>query len=72
MSTTSSLGCEECRRGAYSGTWPPPKRLTVNPSGPTFLHRCEICGVFWDFMLRFATPITEEKARQLYPSVFET
>jgi len=63
-------GCERCREGAYGGTWPPPARIAVNPEGPAFLHRCEICGTYWDFDLRFADPITEMQARNLYPAAF--
>jgi uncharacterized Zn finger protein len=60
------LGCDECRRGAYSGTWPPPKQIATREDGPSFLHRCEKCGTFWDFTIRFANPITEAEAKRLY------
>lgn len=63
--------CDAWQKGAYSGTWPPPARIAVHSDGPTFLHRCEICGTYWHFTLRFANPIAEDKARELYPSAFD-
>src|SRR4051812_43620187 len=63
--------CGECRRGANSGQWPPPARVATRKDGPTFLHLCEKCGTYWHFDLRFATPIPEEKAREIYPSFFK-
>jgi hypothetical protein len=71
LNTETKHGCEECRRGAYSGQWPPPARVATHEDGPTFLHKCEICGAYWHFDLRFATPISEERAKSLYPSFFE-
>lgn len=70
MSEEQLLGCEECRRGAYGASWPPPQRIAVREDGPTFLHRCEKCGTYWDFDLRFANPITEAEAKKRYPSLF--
>jgi hypothetical protein len=73
MSSTKELptGCDACRKGAYSGSWPPPQRIAVREDGPTFLHRCELCGTYWDFDLRFANPVTEEKAKTIYPDYFK-
>lgn len=63
-------GCEACKRGAYSGAWPPPERVAVHEAGPTFLHKCEQCGTYWHFDLRFANPISEAEARRLYHDYF--
>jgi hypothetical protein len=64
--------CNVCSQGANAGTWPPPERIAVYPNGPTFLHRCHICGTYWDFDLRSAAPITAEEAESLYPDYFST
>jgi len=68
--TTEAVGCSECKRRVYSGTWPPPGRIAVHPDGPTFLHRCEICQTYWHFTNRLAMPISDNRARELYPSAF--
>jgi hypothetical protein len=65
------LGCEACKMGAYGGTWPPPDRLSASAVGPTFLHRCALCGTYWEFDLRFANPISEVSARSGYPAAFD-
>ena len=65
-----SLGCSDCKKGAYSGTWPPPRRVAVYPDGPTFLHQCDLCKTYWHFTNRLAMPIDEQRARELYPSAF--
>jgi len=65
------LGCEACKKGAYGASWPPPQRIAEDPDYPSFLHRCELCGTYWDFELRFANPITEDKARERFPFVFK-
>lgn len=63
-------GCTQCQAGAQDASWPPPHRVAVNGDGPTYLHSCLVCGTFWQFDLRFAKPISVEKARQLYPAHF--
>ncbi len=64
------IGCPYCQAGAQNASWPPPRRVAVNGDGPTYLHLCSICGTFWQFDLRFAKPISVEKARQFYPAHF--
>ena len=63
-------GCAQCRAGAATASWPPPQRIAVNGDGPAFLHRCGVCGTFWQFDSRFVGPISEEKARRAYPAHF--
>jgi hypothetical protein len=63
-------GCDLCERGAYAGTWPPPARIAVIENGPTFLHKCELCGTYWEFTISHAYPITEIEARTRYPDAF--
>lgn len=71
MSTVSPTGgCEACRRGAYGATWPPPARIAVSKDGWAFLHKCDVCGTFWEFNAREAHPISEAEARRGYPQAF--
>lgn len=63
------LGCEVCKKRIY-GTGSLPNQVAVHPDGPTFLYRCEVCGTYWHVTLRYATPVTQEKAAELYPSTF--
>ena len=69
-SPPASPGCAQCRAGAGTASWPPPQRIAVNADGPSFLHRCDVCGTFWQFDQRFVGPISEEKARRSYPAHF--
>jgi hypothetical protein len=71
MKNFNKHGCDKCRNGVLSGLWPPPKRIGVNVDGPTFLHRCELCGAYWDFDIRIVTPINEDEAKKMYPGVFK-
>jgi len=64
------LGCAQCRKGAYGGSWPQPRRIAVNGDGPEYLHRCDICGTLWHFDMRFANPVPEERARRFFPAHF--
>lgn len=70
MANPSPRPCAECEAGAYAGNWPPPERVAVHPDGPSFLHRCDRCGTFWDFDLRKAVLLTEQEAQALYPGFF--
>ncbi len=56
--------------GGLRGAWPPPRRIAVNGDGPVYLHRCDLCGTFWQFDMRFANPIPEEMARRAFPAHF--
>lgn len=69
MTVNEAHGCEECRRGVY-GKGTQPVRIAVHEDGPTFLYHCEVCGTYWDYTLRAAVPISEERARERYPDAF--
>jgi hypothetical protein len=64
-----SLGCEVCKRMIY-GTGSLPNQVAVHPDGPTFLYCCDVCSTYWHVTLRYSTPVSEEKAAELYPSAF--
>lgn len=61
-------GCEACRKLWESGQRPP--ELAVNVSLHSRLHRCAVCGTFWEQNERFADTIEEQEARGLYPDAF--
>ncbi len=68
VNNTNSLGCDVCRQGVY-GFGTQPVRIAVYPDGPTFLHRCEVCGTYWEYTISHAYPISEEQAHSDYPLV---
>ncbi len=63
-----SKGCESCRRQWESGERPP--ELAINFALHSRLHRCPVCGTFWEQHERFADTIEEQEARRLYPDAF--
>jgi hypothetical protein len=65
-------GCDACRQSALRGGGSSLVRVAVREDGPSFLHRCELCGTFWDLTIRFANPISEDEARRIYPFAFES
>jgi hypothetical protein len=70
--THPALGCKVCQDAIYS--FSPEEaldRVAVNEQRQSYLYRCRVCGTFWDFDIRAAVPISEEKARQLYPQAFQ-
>ena len=67
----STSPCRDCRSGAASATWPQPVRIGQSGDGWAFLHKCDICGTYWEFNVREAHPISEEEARQSFPKVFD-
>ena len=71
-SDEEKLGCERCRIGANSGTWPPPERIATSADLWAFLHKCELCGTFWMFNVREAHPISEAEAMTEFPEAFAT
>ena len=71
MSQQALEGCEYCRRGANSATWPPPSRIATSADGWAFLHRCGECGAYWEFNVREAHVIGEAEARQHYPDTLD-
>lgn len=63
-----SKGCAACRKLWESGERPP--ELAVNFVLHSRLHRCAVCGTFWEQHERFADTIEEQEARILYPDAF--
>ena len=61
-------GCEVCRKLWESGERPP--ELAINFALHSRLHRCNVCGTFWEQHERFADTIEEQEARDLYPDAF--
>jgi hypothetical protein len=63
-----SKGCRECRRLWETGRHPP--ELAVSYSLHSRLHRCEVCGAYWEQLERYADIIDAPEARRLYPDAF--
>jgi hypothetical protein len=61
-------GCESCRSLWEAGRRPP--ELAVNYELHARLHRCLVCGTYWEQNERFADTIDEQEARRLYPGAF--
>lgn len=66
MGLLDHYGCQLCRDAIYGGHADDLSRLAINPLGPAFLYRCANCGTYWDYTASLATPISEERAFQLY------
>lgn len=64
MSDWKSKGCGICRQQWESGHHPP--ELAVNLALHSRLHRCAVCGTFWEQNERFADVIQESEAKKLY------
>jgi hypothetical protein len=65
----NEMGCEVCRRKWETAHQPP--QIAVNVALHAWLHRCEVCGAFWEQNERYATVISEAEARKNYPEAFE-
>jgi hypothetical protein len=61
-------GCEVCRALWEAGRTPP--ELAINLELHSRLHRCTVCGTFWEQLERYADVIKEDEARRLYPDAF--
>lgn len=66
MSTLIDYGCEFCRNAIYGGHSEDLPPVAVEPAGPAFLYHCPKCGTYWDYTISMATPLTKERAHQLY------
>ena len=58
-------GCAVCRRQWEIGD--PPPEIAVNIRMHSSLHRCDVCGTLWEQTERYAAPISQSKASELYP-----
>ncbi len=63
-----SKGCKTCRKLWESGERPP--ELAVSFVLHSRLHRCAVCGTFWEQYERFADTIEEQEARNFYSNAF--
>jgi hypothetical protein len=61
-------GCDVCRKLWESGKRPP--ELAVNYDLHSRLHKCIVCGVYWEQLERYADVIDENEAMKLYPKAF--
>ncbi len=66
--TWDQQGCDQCRRGILSGTWPPPTELG-HIGGGHFVHRCEFCGAYWVIALREPHTLSDDEAERLLLSI---
>ena len=58
-------GCAICRQKWQSGS--PPPEIAVNIALHASLHRCDVCGSFWEEAERYATTIILETAKTMFP-----
>ena len=61
-------GCPICRAKWERGDFPP--ELAVNIAQHLRLHRCEVCGTYWQQAERYADTISPEEARRIFPQAF--
>lgn len=61
-------GCEVCRRQWETGEQPP--KIATNIELHAHLHRCTVCGTYWEQNERSAESIRESRARKFYPKAF--
>lgn len=64
----SRKGCVVCRGLWESGGHPP--ELAVSDALHSRLHRCDVCGTYWEQLERYADVIQEDEAKRLYPEAF--
>lgn len=64
MSSWKEKGCPVCRSQWESGSAPP--EIAVNIALHATLHRCVVCGSYWEQAERYATTITPEEARLMF------
>jgi hypothetical protein len=70
MSDWMTKGCEICRRGVLSATWPQPERVASSNEAQAFLHHCVECKSWWQFNQREAHVISETEAKETFHSYF--
>ncbi|MFO0820822.1 MAG: hypothetical protein U1A77_22935 [Pirellulales bacterium] len=58
-------GCDACRKGILSASWPPPKRLLSLDEWHSFLHQCDECSAYWLYGEREAHVISAESAERM-------
>ncbi len=68
MSRWEHKGCDACRRAWETGQ--PLPEVGVSIREHTSLHRCSVCGSYWERQERYADVIAEGEARQRYPQSF--
>lgn len=68
MTNWNEQGCMHCRQQWMEGS--PPPELAVNLELHARLHRCIVCGAYWEQNERYANVISEVEARQSYPAAF--
>jgi hypothetical protein len=63
-------GCPVCRHQWEIGE--PPPEVGVNVELHSTLHKCSVCGTYWEQTERYADVIAKSKAKKLYPEAFAT
>ncbi len=61
-------GCEYCRH-VWMTTVDLPE-LAVNLQEHTSLHKCPVCGTYWEMHERFVDVTTRREATKKYPDAF--
>ena len=61
-------GCAVCRRQWETGH--PPPGIAISYKRHSHLHRCDVCGTYWEQTERYADIISQSEARKLYSEAF--
>ena len=70
MGQKDEVGCELCRRDAFTSQWPPAEHIASSPENDSYLQRCEKCGTFWVISEGESNVVDEEKAKVDFPDAF--
>jgi hypothetical protein len=66
MTAWQEKGCAVCRHQWETGA--PPPEIAVNIAMHASLHRCPVCGTYWERTERLADVIDPGRAATLFPS----
>lgn len=67
MGEWETKGCDVCRRMWETGMQPP--RLGISLARNAYLHKCNVCGTYWEQCERYANVISNEDAKKFYPEL---
>jgi len=71
MDDWMTKGCEVCRHGVLTATWPQPERVATSIDYHSDLHRCSNCQSWWIFNEREAHVISEDEAKSIFTDYFK-
>jgi len=68
MKPWKEQGCTVCRNLWECGQQPPELEDSIGQHAK--LHHCKICGAYWIQTERYAAQISEQEAREQFPTTF--